>query len=65
MLLYGTWKTGQLKNENIGSIFGLSYSGVSHAVKSAKLKLTKSRQLQAEFDQVNLLLKLLAQIFCR
>jgi len=50
MLLYGIWKTGQLKNENIGSLFGLSYSGVSHAVKSAKLKLTKSRQIKAKFD---------------
>ena len=58
LLLYGIWRTGQLKNENIGRLFGLSYSGVSHAVKSAKLKLAKSRQLQTKFDQLNSLFKL-------
>ena len=58
MLLYGIWITGQLKNEQIGNLFGLSYSGVSHAVKSVKLKLSKSRQLQIKFDQLNSLFKL-------
>jgi hypothetical protein len=58
MLLYGIWKTGQLKNEQIGDLFGLSYSGVSHAVKSVKLKLSKSRQLQIKLDQLYSLFKL-------
>ncbi|MBW2428124.1 MAG: transposase [Deltaproteobacteria bacterium] len=58
LLLYGIWKTGQFKNEKIGGLFGLSYSGVSHAVKSAKLQLAKSRQLQTKFDQLNSLFKL-------
>jgi len=58
LLLYGVWRTGELKNENIGGLFGLSYSGVSHAVKSAKLKLAQSRQLKAKFDQLNSLFKL-------
>ena len=58
LLLYGIWKTGQFKNEKIGGLFGLSYSGVSHAVKSAKLKLSKRRHLQAKFDRLNSLFKL-------
>ena len=58
VLLYGVWRTGQLKNEQIGNLFGLSYSGVSHAVKSAKLKLAKSQQLQTKFDQLNSLFML-------
>lgn len=58
LLLYGIWKTGQLKNEKIGGLFGLSYSGVSHSVKSAKLKLAQSRQLQAKFEQLNSLFKI-------
>jgi REP element-mobilizing transposase RayT len=58
MLLYGIWKTGQLKNEQIGNLFGLSYSGVSHAVKSAKLKLSNSRPLQIKFNQLYSLFKL-------
>jgi hypothetical protein len=58
LLLYGIWKTGQLENKNIGRLFGLSYSGVSHSVRSAKFKLSQSRQLQAKFDQLNSLFKL-------
>jgi hypothetical protein len=57
-MLYGIWKTGQLKNQKIGELFGLSYSGVSHSVQSAKLKLAQSRQLRAKFDQLNSLFKL-------
>ncbi len=55
---YGIWRTGQLKNEQIGNLFGLSYSGVSHAVKSVKLNLAKRRPLQTKFDQFNSLFKL-------
>jgi hypothetical protein len=58
LLLYGIWKTGQSKNENIGRLFGLSYSGVSHSVQSAKLKLSQSRQLRVKFDQLNSIFKL-------
>lgn len=58
LLVYGIWKTGQLKNQKIGNLFGLSYSGVSHAVRSAKLELAKNRQLQTNFDQLNSLFKL-------
>jgi len=58
VLLYCIWATGQLKNEQIGKLFGLSYSGVSHAVKSIKSKITKDRQLRTKFDQLNSLFKL-------
>jgi hypothetical protein len=43
VLLYGIWRTGQLKNEHSGSLFGLSYSGVSHAVKSVKRNLVMQK----------------------
>jgi REP element-mobilizing transposase RayT len=58
ILVYGIWRTGQLKNEQIGNLFGMSYSGVSHAVKSVKLNLAKRRLLQAKFDQLNSLFEL-------
>ena len=57
LLLYGIWKTGQFKNEQIGYLFGISYSGVSHAVKSVRLKPVKNRQLQTKFDRLNSLFK--------
>ena len=58
LLLYGIWRTGQFKNKQIGNLFGMSHSGVSHAVRSVKLKPAKRRQLQTEFDQLNSLFKL-------
>ena len=58
LLLYCIWTTGHLKNQQIGELFGLSYSAVSHAVKSVKIKLAKDRHLQRKFDQLNSLFKL-------
>jgi REP element-mobilizing transposase RayT len=58
LLLYRIWATGHLNNEKIGELFGLSYSGVSHAVKSIKPKLAKDRQLQRKLDRLNSLFKL-------
>jgi REP element-mobilizing transposase RayT len=58
LLLYGIWTTGHLKNQQIGELFGLSYSGVSHAVKSVKAKLGKERHLQKNFHRLNSLFKL-------
>ena len=47
-----------LKNQQIGELFGLSYSGVSHAVKSIKSKFAKKRRLHTKFDRLNSLFKL-------
>ena len=58
ILVYGIWRTGQLKNEQIGKLLGLSYSGVSHAVKSVRLNLAKRRKLQTKVDHLNSLFKL-------
>jgi len=57
-LVYGIWKTAQFKNEQIGNLFGISYSGVSHAVKSAKINLSKNRGLQSQVNRLNSLFKL-------
>jgi hypothetical protein len=58
ILVYGIWRTGLLKTEQIDNQFGLSFSGVSHAIKSVKLNLTKRRLLQTNFEQLNSLFKL-------
>jgi len=57
VLIYGVWATGQLKNVQIGELFGLSYSGVSHAVNAVKSKLAKDQQLQTKLGQLNALFK--------
>lgn len=58
LLLYFIWQAGQLRNEQIGNLFGISYSAVSHIVRSFKAKLKKDQQLQAKFSQLNSLFKL-------
>ena len=57
LLLYFLWRTGHLKNEQIGKLFGISYSAVSHTVKSIKAKLKKDQKLQAKYNQINSLFK--------
>jgi hypothetical protein len=54
----------KLKNELIGILFGLSYSGVSHAVKSVKPKLAKNRKLQTKFDDPQFQLLFLINLNC-
>jgi len=58
MLLYFIWQAGRLGNEQIGDLFGISYSAVSHTVSSVKAKLKKDQKLQATFSQFNSLFKL-------
>lgn len=58
ILLYSIWRVGHLDNEQIGDLFGISYSAVSHTVKSVKLKLKMDQKLRAKFHQINSLFKL-------
>lgn len=58
LVLYFIWRAGHLRNEQIGDLFGISYSAVSHAVKSVKAKLNEDQKLKAKFSQLNSLFKL-------
>ena len=53
LLLYYLWRVGQLTNVQIGKQFGLSYSAVSHSVKSIKAKLRNNQKLKASFNKLN------------
>jgi REP element-mobilizing transposase RayT len=53
MLLYVIWNVGCLSNEQIGSLFGISYSAVSHIVRSFKTNLKKDEKMQTQFSQIN------------
>jgi chromosomal replication initiation ATPase DnaA len=52
-MLYFIWQAGQLSNKQIGNLFGISYSAVSHTVRSVKTKIKKDQKLEAEFSQLN------------
>ena len=58
LLLYVIWQAGHLSNEQIGNLFGISYSAVSHIVRSFKVRLKKNPTLQAKLNQFNSLFKL-------
>jgi putative transposase len=53
LLVLLVWKTGVLTNSEIGGLFGMTYSSVSHIVKAAKSRMLKDRRLKRKFDQIN------------
>ncbi|MFH1488852.1 MAG: transposase [Pseudomonadota bacterium] len=53
LLLYFAWKAGLFTNENIGEFFNLTYSAVSHGVRSVRLGLIKDRQLKNRLNMLN------------
>ena len=57
LLIYMLWRTGTLTNSMIGDQFGITYSSISHSVKSTRLKLEKNRQLKKKLNRVYSLFK--------
>ena len=53
LLLYFAWKAGLFTNEDIGEIFNLTYSAVSHGVRSVRLGLVKDRRLKNKLNTLN------------
>lgn len=51
-MVYALWETGLFKNEEIGQLFGISYSAVSHIVAGMKLK-TIDQQLRKKLSKIN------------
>ncbi|MDA3895087.1 MAG: transposase [Desulfobacteraceae bacterium] len=58
LMVYLLWNTGRLTNEEIGKLFGKSFSAVSHSVKSFKQKLDEDKKLKRQFEQLNSQFKL-------
>ena len=58
LLIYLVWNTGIVTNDEIGKQFGMSYSAVSHSVKSFKEKIGKDRRLKNQFGKINSLFKI-------
>jgi len=52
LMIYLIWKAGVLTNDQIGQLFGLSYSAVSHAVRSFKAKMLENQELTAKFNDL-------------
>jgi REP element-mobilizing transposase RayT len=52
LMIYLLWKAGGLSNDQIGQLFGVSFSAVSHAVRSLKAKMRKNPKLSAKFNEL-------------
>ncbi len=58
LLVYFMWRSGRLTNKQIGQLFGMSYSAVSHAVKTLTARLRDNPELMRKFDKLNSQFKL-------
>jgi REP element-mobilizing transposase RayT len=58
LLIYFLWRSGKLTNQEIGNLLSISYSAVSHSVKSIKSKLDTDSELNDYFYQINSQFKL-------
>ena len=58
LLVYCIWKTGILTNEKIGELFGVSYSSISHIVKSVKSELETNEEFLEKFMKIYSLFKM-------
>ena len=52
ILIYLLWKAGSLSNNEIGKLFGVSYSAISHVVRSLKFRMQKDQGLAAKLNQL-------------
>jgi REP element-mobilizing transposase RayT len=58
LLVYSFWKTGLLTNGQVGELFGITYSAVSHCVKRVTQKLGVDEGLRVMEGRINSLFKL-------
>jgi len=58
LLIYIAWQLGVTTNQEIGEIFGLSYSAVSQRVRIAKELLNKDKGLERKYRQIKSLIKI-------
>ena len=58
LLVLSAWKTGVLTNDKIGCLFGMTYSSVSHIVRSIRLRMEQDNSLKERFDHIYSLFKI-------
>ena len=58
LLIYIAWQLGVATNQEIGQIFGLTYSSVSRRVSVIKAKLNKDRDLKRKYRHIKSLIKI-------
>jgi len=52
LLVYLVWKTCMLPNAEIGRLFGMRYSAISHILSSMRTRIKEEPDLQAKYDLI-------------
>lgn len=58
LLVFCLWKTGLLTNDKIGELFGVSYSSISHIVKSVQDRLGEDKGFKKKYLKAYSLFKI-------
>jgi hypothetical protein len=58
LLMYWVWQSGLLTNAQVGNLYGLTYSAVSHNVTEIQKKLRTDKGLRTLIRQLNSQFKL-------
>jgi REP-associated tyrosine transposase len=58
LLVLSVWKTGVLTNDKIARLFGMTYSSVSHIVRSIRLRMQQDHSLKEKCDHIYSLFKI-------
>ncbi len=52
LLVLSVWKTGMMTNDEIGKLFGTTYSSVSHIVKTIRIRMKEELNLKERFNRI-------------
>jgi len=52
LLVLSVWKTGMMSNDEIGNLFGVTYSSISHIVKTIRIRLKEEDNLKERFNRI-------------
>ena len=53
LLVYLLWNKGLMTNEELGRLFDISHSAVSHSVKRFKEKMINDKKVKTQFEKLN------------
>jgi hypothetical protein len=53
VVLYALWEMGAFRNKEIGQVFGVSYSAVSHIVRDMKEQIKKDPRVGRKVKRLN------------
>ena len=58
LIVYLLWNKGLMTNEQLGRLFNISHSAISHSVKIFKEKMVNDKEVKNQFDKINSQFKL-------